>query len=46
MTTRRKLLVGLGAAPLFGAALAWAENSGKRGLSLFGDALTPPPGSP
>jgi protein SCO1/2 len=41
-TSRRKLLAGLGAAPLFGAAIAWAESSGKRGLPFFGgDPLTP-----
>jgi protein SCO1 len=40
-TSRRKLLAGLGAAPLFGAALAWAENSSKRGLTFFGNSPTP-----
>jgi protein SCO1/2 len=40
-TSRRKLLFGLGAAPLLGSALAWAESS-KRGLPFFrGEAPTP-----
>jgi protein SCO1/2 len=42
MTNRRKLLFGLGAAPLLGAALAWAESTLAKGLSFFGsDALGP-----
>jgi len=41
-TSRRKILAGLGAAPLFGAAVAWAEGSSKRGLPFFGrDPLGP-----
>lgn len=40
-TTRRNLLATLGAAPLFGAALAWAENSRQNGLPFFRGTLTP-----
>jgi protein SCO1/2 len=42
MSSRRTWLMALGAAPLFGAAAAWAESSRGKGLALFGgDPLSP-----